>query len=356
MRRQLTWTTILWAFGGCVTGVKPPDPTPLVPIAGGLFLFGSTETCFNIGETPIQCKDAEQNRDPAGLKKAWPTVLVNLPPFEIEEHEVTNFQYRYCVEMGACTEPKITGTTGVEDYYGNPDFDDYPVFGVTQEQARQYCEFLGRRLPTEVEWERAAAGLAGEEANKRRSAIQNGAKPLEKCPAESLNVAMLACTGVQRPNPVKGSADDWVLEGDGKIWDLTGNVSEWVDNRWRENLTCRDALPESCDCFACLTAACKEDCYTQCPACESAGDACFTQCSAAVFAPRGLPRCIQYQGEQSPDVLRVTSGTEVAVRGGNFLTNKNNICRARTVDRSQKWSLDQVRPDVGFRCAADAAP
>jgi len=355
MQRRAWRFGVLVSFWGCVTGVKPPEPTPLVPVSGGLFLFGSTETCFNIGEISIQCKDAEQNRDPAGLKKAWPTVLVNLPPFQIEEHEVTNFQYRYCVEMGACTEPRITGTTGVEDYYGNPDFDDYPVFGVTVEQARQYCAFVGRRLPTEAEWERAAAGLSATESGKHRSAIQNGQRQVERCAVESLNVALQVCTGVQRPNPVKGSSDDYVEEDGQRIWDLTGNVSEWVDNRWREDLTCRDSLPVSCDCFACVDPACKEDCYTQCQACVDAGDSCFTQCSAAAFAPKGLPRCIQYVGEQSPEVLQVSSGTEVAVRGGNFLTTKSNICRARTVDRSQKWSLDQVRPDVGFRCAADAS-
>lgn len=356
MRWRSGWLTGLIFAGGCVAGVKPPDPTPLVPVAGGRFLFGSTETCFNIGETPIRCAEAESNRDPSGLKKSWPTVLVDLPAFQIEEHEVTNFQYRYCVEMGVCTEPRITGTTGVEDYYGNPDFDDHPVFGVTWEQARTYCQFIGRRLPTEWEWERAATGPGQQERQKRVSAIRNGEKPVERCPAESLNVAMRACTGLSRPNPVKGSSDDWVEEGGRRIWDLTGNVSEWVDNRWREALTCEMELPTECDCFACQTQTCRQDCYTQCPACVNLGEACYTQCSPTVFAPKGLPRCKQYLGLQSPEVLRVTTGTEIAVRGGNFLTEKNNICRSRPVDRSQKWALDQVRPDVGFRCAADAAP
>jgi formylglycine-generating enzyme required for sulfatase activity len=84
-------------------------------------------------------------------------VPVEFPPrdvvvagFWIDRDEVTNADYRRCVEAGACSAP------GTSESYANPDRADHPVLGVSWFQAREFAAWSGKRLPTEAEWEIAA--------------------------------------------------------------------------------------------------------------------------------------------------------------------------------------------------------
>lgn len=88
-------------------------------------------------ETPdsVICEDAESGTE----------FFVN--SFEIDKLEVTNRQYALCVEVGQCTEPN-------SDYLNNPA--DDPVGGLDALQAQRYCNWVGLKLPTEVQWELAA--------------------------------------------------------------------------------------------------------------------------------------------------------------------------------------------------------
>ncbi|MCC6454037.1 MAG: SUMF1/EgtB/PvdO family nonheme iron enzyme [Caldilineaceae bacterium] len=79
---------------------------------------------------------------------------VDLPGFWIMRTEVTNAQYARCVAaaIGRCDPP-------ANDFWNQPEFADHPVTHVNWEQAGAYAHWVGGRLPTEAEWEKACRGL-----------------------------------------------------------------------------------------------------------------------------------------------------------------------------------------------------
>lgn len=339
---------------GCVQGLDPPEPTPVVEVPGGTFVFGSTVPCFAEDKPTAGCG---VNENPFGMPKTYPTMLVEVKPFAIEQHEVTNYQYEYCVAKGACREPTAFNVPNfAEVYYGATTYRSYPVVNVTAEMAAEYCEFVGRRLPTEIEWERVAGGSFQVEADKRLYPHDGSTRNIKDC--QGRQIAMRYCTGASGPSEVMTSEDDVVTEGGAKVYDLTGNVAEWVAGRFEDEITCKEPIfPECQDCFACTDTSCKETCYldSSCPRCANDPD-CFRECDDNPATFPGIPRCISYGTTvQTAKDLLVTAGPEALAKGGSYSDDKNQTCRARVADRQRHLVVSETTKsyNIGFRCAED---
>jgi formylglycine-generating enzyme required for sulfatase activity len=98
-------------------------------------------------------------RVPGGTVRRSPGgPAITLPPLLADRHEVTNQQYRYCVEAQRCRAPLETPTSGPS--FANGDL-GHPVVFLTAYDAAGFCAWLGRRLPTVAEWRQIAYGAMG---------------------------------------------------------------------------------------------------------------------------------------------------------------------------------------------------
>lgn len=201
---------------------EPPTPTPepLITDTGARMIFIPGGT-FNMGTD-----DGERDEKPAHL--------VRMDPFYIDETEVSNSQYELCVAAGACSPPSRANPTTHPAYYGDPAFADYPVVFINWFQANNFCKWRGARLPSEAEWEMAAAFNPIE-------ALKLSYPWGDAFDGIKLNYCDQSCPSAERDTTYNDGHRDTAPVGsypDGRsplgVYDMSGNVMEWV-NDWYHN-------------------------------------------------------------------------------------------------------------------------
>jgi formylglycine-generating enzyme required for sulfatase activity len=210
-----------------VTVVHPPKHLPegmegMVYIPGGIFRMGD--------------KDAT---DGMGGPEEVPAHNVEVDGFVMDQYEVSNKQYAQCVAHGQCAGLHYEDETciqftpkGWKKVRVGDDFreDTKPVVCVTWEEAKAYCEYRHKRLPTEAEWEKAAAGPEGYiwsfgnppfDGTKANYCDDNCDLPWTS--AEGGLPSLLGNDEYATTAPV----GTYPPNGYG-LYDMSGNVAEWV--------------------------------------------------------------------------------------------------------------------------------
>lgn len=157
---------------------------------------------FTMGRSKLTADDKTKMR-PQVLLDDRPVHQVTLPAFFLDSHETTHGEYAEFV--------KATRRAAPHHWVGGKvpaGLDKVAVYNVSWDDAKAYCEFRGRRLPTEAEWERAArGGLEGQsypwgdkfEAKQARSGVASGPGEAGQFPANAFG-----------------------------LYDMAGNMTEWT--------------------------------------------------------------------------------------------------------------------------------
>jgi len=174
----------------------PPAPAPvatvnpMVLIPAGDFTLGSTD----------------------GQRDEKPTRHIRVQAFEMDVTEVTLGAYMACIDAGNCTYPDEDSFCN----WGKKGHDVHPMNCVDWEQAGAYCKSVGKRLPTEEEWEYAARGTDG-----RVFSWGNGDPPEGLCIKRTRRgTCPAASVPVDSPFGLRGMA---------------GNVWEWTSSGYNED-------------------------------------------------------------------------------------------------------------------------
>ena len=138
-------------IGSTLTSDK--DGMTLLYVPAGDFMMGN-----DADDALAECQKFRSDCQLGWFTDERPPHSVHVDDFWIDQTEVTNAMYAKCVADGICKEPTDKWSYSHPSYYDNPEFDRYPVIFVDWNMAKTYCEWAGRRLLTEAEWEKAARG------------------------------------------------------------------------------------------------------------------------------------------------------------------------------------------------------
>ncbi len=175
--------------------LPPPKPKPgdMVLIPAGEFMMGTDNV----------------RKNAAGLETPAHNVTMD-KPYYIDVYEVTNGQWiKFLTESGTKVESNWRPLYSIGK-------EDVPVANLTLDDAKAYCEWAGRRLPTEAEWERAARGP------------ENLSFPW----GDTYDPSKSNTNDMSYHRPVDVGTFETDKSGYG-VYDMMGNVQEWTSDRLR---------------------------------------------------------------------------------------------------------------------------
>ena len=158
------------------------------------------------------------SNDVTGIEDIKPVHTVHVDAFDIDTHEVTNAEYReFVLANPRWQKARFRNPFYLHAWNGNnypSGKGNHPVTNVSWHAAMAYAAWVGKRLPTEAEWEKAARGGL------------NGAKypwgdRIASWHANYDNALGTEAVGSYEPN------------GFG-LYDVAGNVSEWCLDAYDE--------------------------------------------------------------------------------------------------------------------------
>jgi len=195
--------------------VSEKDGMRLHYVPFGEFVMGNT-----IDAAVAECEkfDSGCSLDLYESNGIAPPHKVTLKAFWIDETEVTNKMYALCVEDGKCQPPGDESSSTRTSYYGDRHYTDYPVIHVSWNDAKAYCEWAGRALPSEAQWEKAARG-----PNGNTYPWGNAAPDKDLLNYSRSNVGDTTQVGLYP----EGASPYGAL-------DMAGNVAEWVADWWNK--------------------------------------------------------------------------------------------------------------------------
>lgn len=156
---------------------------------------------------------------------ALPYHKVTLSDYWIDKYEVTVGQYRECITAGACN-----NSDAQMQHYASAAFplptagkDNYPMTLVTRAGAQAYCNWVGKRLPTEAEWEKAARGT------------DERLYPWGNSPDSTNQAYAILPSEQQTPNKQEVTPPRTLGASPYGAYDMLGNVAEIVADCYQEN-------------------------------------------------------------------------------------------------------------------------
>jgi formylglycine-generating enzyme required for sulfatase activity len=212
---------------------KQNIPEEMVLIPEGQFLMGSTEDDIN------KLLELDRNVEASRFDVEVPQREVCLGAYLINKYPVTNAEYKKFIESGGYKQRDYWSNAGWDyvlqikpldgdDLNSAMDSDDgCPVVNVSWYEAEAFAKYMGKRLPTEAEWEKAARGTDGR--------VYPWGNEFDKT---KLNCAE---SRIERPTPVvkylQGRSEYGCFDMAGNVWEWT---ADWFDSQYYRSAPGRD--------------------------------------------------------------------------------------------------------------------